>query len=155
MNDPTTTRRRHPGWIFALLFLGTAVAAAQSDRWAVDGSGDHATGAGMGGGLIYSCAPGAPSGGAVAAVFRGVSIPDGHYAGAIGDTETRLRCVNFAGNLTCFVAVPRDVAPIRDALTQLASIIFRVGSARDPLGAGFVVLLGAAQTIDRVRLGCP
>ena len=175
-----TTQRRHPGWltrlrrgldwgaIFVLLsvlflgmqlcadLIGVAAGATQFGQpWNVDLSGDNASGSGLGGGMIYTCAPGAPSRGAVFAVFRGVSIRDGQYAGTIGNTETRLECVTFAGTtVACGVAVPRDVAPIRDELTRGDSITARVGPARDPLGVAVVGLRGSARAIAHVRREC-
>ena len=133
-----------------------AAGAAQFDQpWEVDWTGTIASVNGLGGAVIYSCAPGAPSRGAVVAVFRSVSMPDGQYAGAIGTVETRLACASLGAIIVCGVAVPRDVVPIRDALTRgLDSIAARVGPARDPLGIALVGLRGSARAIAHVRREC-
>ena len=138
--------------LFVLTF--TVPAAAQFDTpWDVDGTGTIATGNGLGGALIYTCASAAPSRGAVAGVFRNVTVPDGNYRGAVGNIQTTWLCTDLGSFVSCFVQ-PRDVARIRDALIRLNSVTAVLGPDRDPITVALVGLRGSAAAIERVRRSC-
>ena len=141
--------------VLVLLLIGQGVLlAAQFDTpWEVDFSGSNATGNGLGGGLVYTCASNAPSRGAIAGIFRDVSVRDGQYPGAVGDVTTRWQCVDSGTFATCFAAA-RDSARIRDLLIARDSVTVRLGPERDPLALALVGLRGSSRAISRVRRNC-
>jgi len=143
-----------PTLLAIFLALAASPFAAQFDTaWEVDFTGGNATGNGLGGALVYACASNAPSRGAIAGVFRGVSVNDGHYPGAVADVETRWQCVDAGSFVTCF-AETGDVPLIRDILINRDSVTSRLGTEADPLALAVVGLRGSARAIGRVRQNC-
>ena len=137
-----------------VVFLKAGSAAAQ---WEVDATVSNASIAGLGGGLMYSCASDAPSRGAIMAVFSDTSAR-GRRTGYIEVDSDRLttswECATIQGNAMCAVTTPAHVPRIRDMLIRGSAAMAVLGTRSNPAGAVIVSLEGSSRAIARIRRQC-